>query len=161
MIVPEDRRKQTFFVTNPHIEAVRLYSFFHPLRFMARILWRWGNAGPSHARLLRGWVDPRANSLRTLFEEPSSDLRLVMNKLHGHIVLEVNVHKLVSTFLFAQQGIVTLCWVASWAIACLQSCQYYELDCSFQVLYPDVYCIPMAVSANVGIPLGIVVAPTE
>jgi hypothetical protein len=161
MILPEDGRKQTFFVTNPRIEAIHIYSFSHPLRFMARNLLRWGHLAASHALLLQKWVDPRSKSLRGLFGEPSSDLPLVINELHGHIVLEVTVDKLVSIFLYAQQGIVTLCWVASWAIACLQTCQYYELDCSFQVLYPYVYCIPMAVSANVGIPLGIVVAPTE
>jgi hypothetical protein len=38
---------------------------------------------------------------------------------------------------------------------------YYELDCSFTALEPYVYSIPLAVRANVGIPLGIVIAPSE
>jgi hypothetical protein len=102
MIVPGDGRMQTLFVTNPRLEAIRPYSFFHPLRFMARILLRGGHLSASHAILLRHWVDPRSKLVQGLLGKPSSDLSLVIEKLHGPIALEVNVQKLVSTFLFGQ-----------------------------------------------------------
>jgi hypothetical protein len=38
---------------------------------------------------------------------------------------------------------------------------YYELDCSVKALNPYPYSIPLAVRANVGMPLGIVIAPGE
>jgi hypothetical protein len=40
----------------------------------------------------------------------------------------------------------------------MPNADYDEWDCSFQALKPYVYSIPLAVKANVGIPLGIVMA---
>jgi hypothetical protein len=56
---------------------------------------------------------------------------------------------------------VTVLWIAPRAISALGLAQYYELDCSFTALKPNAYSIPMAVRANVGVPLGIVIAPSE
>jgi hypothetical protein len=56
---------------------------------------------------------------------------------------------------------VSLTWLAAWAICPLHQADYYELDCSFNALKPYVYSIPLAVKANAGIPLGIVIAPSE
>jgi hypothetical protein len=51
--------------------------------------------------------------------------------------------------------------LAPWAIAALRKADYYELDCSFRALEPHVCSIPLAVKANLGLPLGIVIAPSE
>jgi hypothetical protein len=48
-----------------------------------------------------------------------------------------------------------------WAVTALQTADYYELDCSFKALKLYLYAIPLAVKGNVGIPLGVVIAPTE
>jgi hypothetical protein len=63
--------------------------------------------------------------------------------------------------MYDAKGVITVTWVAKWAITALRMAGYYELDCSFAALAPYVYCIPLAVCFNVGIPLGLVVAPTE
>jgi hypothetical protein len=65
------------------------------------------------------------------------------------------------TFSFGGREIVTLAWFAPWAISVLHDADYYELDCSFMALKPYIYSIPLAIKANVGIPLGIVIAPSE
>jgi hypothetical protein len=57
--------------------------------------------------------------------------------------------------------IVSLAWLAPWTICALREADYYELDYSFKALKPYVYSIPRAVKANLGIPLGIVIAPSE
>jgi hypothetical protein len=56
---------------------------------------------------------------------------------------------------------VSLTWLAPWAICALDQADYYKLDCSFKALKSYVYSIPLSVKANVGIPLGIVMAPNE
>jgi hypothetical protein len=56
---------------------------------------------------------------------------------------------------------VCLTCLAPWAICALRQADDYELDCSFKALKPYVYSIPLAVKANVGIPLGIVMTPSE
>jgi hypothetical protein len=43
----------------------------------------------------------------------------------------------------------------------LRSASYYEFDYSFQALSPYTSSVPIAIRFNVGIPLGIVVAPSE
>jgi hypothetical protein len=52
-------------------------------------------------------------------------------------------------------------WIALLAIPVLLLGQYSELDCSFAALKPFVHSIPILVRRNVGIPLGIVIAPSD
>jgi hypothetical protein len=63
--------------------------------------------------------------------------------------------------MYQEQGIIALVWVAPWASGAISMAQFYELDCSFRALQPYVYCVPMSVTANVGIPLGIVLGQSE
>jgi hypothetical protein len=43
----------------------------------------------------------------------------------------------------------------------LREADFYELDASFKALYTDVYSAPLAVRNNVGIPVGLVLEPSE
>jgi hypothetical protein len=64
-------------------------------------------------------------------------------------------------FAYTGKEIVTLTGHAVWAISAVQSSDYYELTYSVKALRPYVYSIPFAVKANVGVPLGIMIAPSE
>jgi hypothetical protein len=64
------------------------------------------------------------------------------------------------------RSVVTLSWVAPWAPGILKVPAsriraFFELDASFRALKPYVSIVPTLVVANYGIPLGIVVTPTE
>jgi hypothetical protein len=62
--------------------------------------------------------------------------------------------------------VLTLSWVAPWTPGILKLPAshiptFFELDASFRALKPYVYIVPTLVVANYGVPLGIVVTPTE
>jgi hypothetical protein len=61
------------------------------------------------------------------------------------------------------QGVVTMTWITDWAAPLFtRNCvQYVELDASFYALRPYAYIIPFAVYRNFGIPIGLIVVPTE
>jgi hypothetical protein len=161
-IVPCDGCQATLLVTNPRVESDHTYPSFHPLRVIARTLLRAGSLGASHEVLLCSWIESsfRPHHGLSAVDRPETLARII-GKFHGTFLLQTTERKLVSAFLYSGQGVVTLRWIASWSINCLRQSQCYQLDCPFQALYPSVYCILMAVWANVGIPLGIAVAPTE
>jgi hypothetical protein len=86
----------------------------------------------------------------------------IFRELHGtfHLQRRTSI-KAESPFSYNEKEIMTLTWLAPWAISALLSSDYYELDCSFKALRRYVYSIPLAVKANVGVPFGIVIAPSE
>jgi hypothetical protein len=93
-----------------------------------------------------------------------SDFDDLFAQLHGTFRLQLRAAvQQESLLLLLHNGreIVTLAWLAPWAVSGLKLADYYELDCSFKALKPYVYSIPLAVKANVGIPLGIVIAPRK
>jgi hypothetical protein len=59
------------------------------------------------------------------------------------------------------QSIVTVCWIAPWVLQGVERAQYFEFDASFEALSPYCYSVPTAVVHNYGIPLGLVITPTE
>jgi hypothetical protein len=52
-------------------------------------------------------------------------------------------------------------WIAPWAVGAIRGADCYELDASFRAIKPYVYAVPSIVSQNVGIPLGLVLGPSE
>jgi hypothetical protein len=83
-------------------------------------------------------------------------------ELHGTFCLQLRtVLGTQSSFLYDGREIVALTWLAPWAISAICQADYYELDCSLKALNPYAYSVPHAVKANVGIPLGILIAPGE
>jgi hypothetical protein len=84
-----------------------------------------------------------------------------MATAYGDFIIRLADPTAMMTLHYQGKGIIVFVWVAPWAQHCLRSASYYELDCSFQALHPYAYSVPMAIHFNVGIPLGIVVAPTE
>jgi hypothetical protein len=52
-------------------------------------------------------------------------------------------------------------WIAPWALDALRNADFYELDASFKAIRSYVYCVPLAIIRNVGVPLGLVVGPSE
>jgi hypothetical protein len=86
----------------------------------------------------------------------------IVRELHGTFRLQLRTSiQAESLFWYNGKEIITLTWLAPWAISALWRSDYYELDYSFKALRPYVYSIPLAVKANVGVPLGIVIAPSE
>jgi hypothetical protein len=140
------------------------YGEFHPLRVMARILLRAGELPPEQL----AFVQNVARSLKLTPHTIRTRPRVVSGfddsfaELHGTFRLQIrSTNQMESSLLYDGREIVTLTWLAPWAIWALRQADYYELDCSFKALKPYVYSIPLAVKANVGIPLGIVIAPSE
>jgi hypothetical protein len=81
----------------------------------------------------------------------------------GQIFIE-DISPSVSRFplMWQERCVVTLVWVSPWARQLLaDSHPYFELDASFAALEPYAYVIPTAVLGNYGVPLGIVLTPTE
>jgi hypothetical protein len=59
------------------------------------------------------------------------------------------------------RGVRSLRRIAPWAIAALREADFYKLDAFFKRLYPSVYSVPLAVRGNAGIPMGLVLGPSE
>jgi hypothetical protein len=68
---------------------------------------------------------------------------------------------------YKSRAVVSSTWLAPWTpdflkeMVPLWKIQYFELDVSFEALGPMCYCIPTAISHNIGIPLGLIITPTE
>jgi hypothetical protein len=64
---------------------------------------------------------------------------------------------------YSGQSVVVFVWIAPWAPQFLLDSLngYLELDASFEALNPDGHCVPTVVSRKVGVPLGLVICPTE
>ena len=87
-----------------------------------------------------------ANDLKTLFECFGGNLFLV--KGDGFLEFEGNPIK-------------ALVWIPSVAFELLHLSNCIELDTSFFATKPNVFSVPMLIYCNTGIPLGLIVGPTE
>jgi ankyrin repeat protein len=64
---------------------------------------------------------------------------------------------------YSGKSVVVFVWIAPWTPDFLFNSLnvYSELDASFEALDPYCCCVPTVVSRNVGVPLGLVICPTE
>jgi hypothetical protein len=143
---------------------VQGYGEFHPLPVMARILLRAEELPPEQL----AFVQNVARSLKLTQHTIRTRPRVVSGfddsfaEMHGTFRLQLrSTNQTESSLSYDGREIVTLTWLAPWAIWALRQPDYYELDYSFKALKPCVYPIPLAYKANFGIPLGIVIAPSE
>jgi hypothetical protein len=162
-IPPTDSRSKTWFLTNPSVDLDRIYRAQHPLRVIARALLKGHSLTClAHRLLLAGWIEsiPTVHHGLAIRDEPPC-LEALLQGFDGALSL-ICTGDLGTGLKYNGQTVVLLAWVAPWAMRCLSHhCQFLELDCSFEALPPYAYSIPMAVKANRGIPLGIIVAPSE
>jgi hypothetical protein len=163
-IVPTDRRMPTIFLTCPAMRKIQGYAELHPLRVMVRILWRAGQLAAEQLAFIRSCL-PLSTLMRSTtrtHRNDVSDFHDLFGELHGTFRLQLGPGRQIEPSVsFDSREIGTLIWLAPWAIGALRLVDYYELDCSFKALKPYGYSIPLAVRTNVGIPLGIVVTPSE
>jgi hypothetical protein len=165
-IPSRDRRAAAIFVTNVDIVHREQYGYFHPVRLLARALLRRHDAFKELAIaeevLLGGWIERNPRVHHELSSAICvSSLEELLSTIPGQFIVTVSSTQDEGRPVFHGHSMVTLVWIAPWAAAALRIADFYELDCSFRALRPLVYSVPMAVCHNVGIPLGIVVAPTE
>jgi hypothetical protein len=59
------------------------------------------------------------------------------------------------------RDVVSITWIPPFAAEAYNRGRYLELDCSFPVTPPFVYCVPQSIRANEAIPLGFITTPTE
>jgi hypothetical protein len=161
-INPADGRSASLFLTNPRMEENASYPEMHPLRVIARILLRSGRLS-STQRFLLQWLVPGHLPSRSGISRraKTASLEAIIQAMHGNFSIRTSPGSDPERLSYAGQEVVTFTWLGSWALEVLRRAQYLELDCSFRAIKPYVYCIPEAIIANVGIPLGLVIAPSE
>jgi hypothetical protein len=158
---PQDPRAASLFVTNPAARVDHTYEATHPLRVIARTLLEGEGLTLAHRVLLQGSVETASPVHHGIpMSSPARSLDDVIRDVHRTFWIQCDptVEGRVEN---AGQRVVTLIWLAPWAVTALSEARFYELDCSFEALRPDTYAIPMAIKANRGIPLGLAVVPTE
>jgi hypothetical protein len=91
------------------------------------------------------------------------DFESLIGSLPGHVSLQTGKDPSKYPLSFRGEAIVTLTWVAPWTEIFLRIglVQYVELDASFYAIRPYAYVVPFVVIANYGMPLGLIVSPTE
>jgi hypothetical protein len=150
---------------NENTNVPGLYSLFPFGRFMVRnrcytpfeMPWFYNFGIP------RGTADRWKNKKRH-----TRSLTEFLNSLPGYKVVRLSRPN-VTTFKYIYQqesgqekwDIVAITWIAHWARAAWEAGQYEELDCSFYVSRPFVYCAPQIIISNEGLPIGFIVTPTE
>jgi hypothetical protein len=167
--VPPKQGAKSFQILGPR-RMVDLFvtSSGHPLRVLsARLMSK--DQLPSS---LRPFVRPYSGSKAMLrrkslaISAQPTDLDL-FQALPGRVVLRLVPSKPAQLPLtYDGKSVVALCWVAPWAPGLLQMPAdqipaFFELDASFRALRPYAYIVPTMVVANYGVPLGIVLTPTE
>jgi hypothetical protein len=162
MIQPGDARSKTMFVTKPTISPDVHYPSDHPLRKVAKAFLRFNAFHGGDRLLLLSWSDDvGAIHHGVAVRRRIGPLESLLQELPGFFSVQVGPESPVRGLTYRDRQVITLAWLAPWAMDILRIAQYMELDASFRALSPFAYCIPMAVKANVGIPIGIVVAPSE
>jgi hypothetical protein len=66
-----------------------------------------------------------------------------------------------ATFLYRGCPLVSLTWIPSWGPSALDYAKNVQLDCSFEVTRPFVYCVPQGIRDNEALPLGFIVSLSE
>jgi hypothetical protein len=137
----------------------------HPLRTFAFALMRAGLLADAHRALLGPyWISPSLSSrhrfiVMSRHEISAEDaIRTVSGTVTLHVVAAVeHLVRLV----YEGSAVVGLSWEASWAREGLSRADYVELDGTFRAGHPYAAIVPTAVIRNCGLPLGLVLTPTE
>jgi ubiquitin C-terminal hydrolase len=98
-------------------------------------------------------------------EEHTSSLNDFIENLHGFKIVRVAPTNKTTIFTYNDKGkqkdVVSVTWIAPWAIEAWNKADYIQLDCSFRGTKPYVYCVPQAIIGNEAIPLGFIMTPSE
>jgi hypothetical protein len=100
-------------------------------------------------------------------EEHTSSLNDFIDSLHGYKVVRVAACDKNKTRIFTyshkdkEHDVVSVTWVAPWAVKAWNEADYIQLDCSFRGTKPFAYCVPQAIIGNEAIPLGFIMTPSE
>lgn len=108
---------------------------------------------------IKGFIERRCGKDPTV-----CDLMGVLNNLPGYkqlITTDLTDNKEDKAEIVDGRRVQGIMWVAPWARDCLKVGTHREVDCSFKVVRPYVYYIPMAVIGNVGVACGLAIWPTE
>jgi ubiquitin C-terminal hydrolase len=98
-------------------------------------------------------------------EENTSSLNDLLGTLPGHKVVRAGLEDPSSVCTYVHNGkerdVVSLTWVAPWAVKAWTEADYIQLDCSFRGTKPYAYCVPQAIIGNEAVPLGFIMTPSE
>jgi hypothetical protein len=137
----------------------------HPLRTFSLALMRAGLLGNSHRALLGPYRIATSLSSRRRFTLMVRHEFLVEDRIRSvngivtwHVVQGVtHLMRLVCE----GSAVVGLWWQARWAREALLGADYLELDAMFRAGHPYAAIVPTAIIRNFGLPLGLVLTPTE
>ena len=107
-----------------------------------------------------------SKSARYKFKHPQTEDTKVLNKeyflRHGgsFMIRTTNDEKYPIKYETNRQ-IHSMVWIESHALSVLKRASFVELDCSFYVFAPYIYCIPQAIICNESLPLGLSIGPSE
>jgi ubiquitin C-terminal hydrolase len=110
---------------------------------------------------------PPTTAWRLRREETATEsLDSLMHALHGYKVIRLAPGDATSKLSYPddhgqERDLVSATWITQWARQAWKQADYIQLDCSFYVTRPFVYCVPQAIIANEAIPLGFIIAPSE
>jgi hypothetical protein len=114
------------------------------------------------------WYSSSTSSLHRsqVLREHGQSFETAANSLLGGVWVEIDpldIHNRLNLAIHGNQAMTPTVWIAPLAEQVLQSgaIQYLELDSSYRALTPCACIVPLAVTANYGIPLGLMPAPTE
>ena len=82
-------------------------------------------------------------------------------KHEGDFMIKLTKNKAFPMKYEEEKFIHSLVWIEKHSLSVLKRTNFIELDCSFYVFKPYVYCIPQAIICNEAIPLGISIGPSE
>jgi ubiquitin C-terminal hydrolase len=98
-------------------------------------------------------------------EEHTTSLKEFLDNIPGYRVIRLDPGDTQTKITYPYNGeekdIVAITWIAPWAQEAWNSAQYIQLDCSFKLSHPFVYCAPQTIIYNAGIPIGFILTPSE
>jgi hypothetical protein len=154
-----------------HTECVRLFPPHHPTRALAKAFLRPEMALPASLRsLLRPFLASKHLYRLQLAATHVRSFEDLVSTLAGDIQIQylpapTELPAGIPPYPLQDHGadVIPFSWIAPWArrLLMMGGVQYLELDASFHAVRPYVYAIPFAVIANYGIPLGLIMTPTE
>jgi ubiquitin C-terminal hydrolase len=97
-------------------------------------------------------------------DEHTENLTDFIDGLPGYKVVRLARNK-TTKFRYRYQGeerdIVAITWIPPWAQNVWNLGTYEELDCSFYLVRPFVFCVPQVIISNEAVPIGFILTPTE
>jgi ankyrin repeat protein len=141
----------------------------HPLRKLAARLADDPVVSEPDRQYIRSFAQSRtAAYMRRVIQEHVDEFEHLIDHIPGWIEIQcVNQFSDSPVLTYYGEKVIDGSWIAPWTPDLLQAnypfwdIQCYEFDASFDAIAPFCYCVPTAVSHNVGIPLGLIFAPTE